>query len=160
MQGPLFTYGISDKRTGVELHKPDGNPAPVYFSRLTGKLPPPFNVEPSAGGGTNMHHKFVVIDFDKPSARGWCGSYNFSYSADCTNGENLLLIKDRKIATAYMVEALRIFDAYHFRVAMDDAKRDGKPMVLRKPPTFSGKDPWWMEDWTVPNKVRDREAFA
>lgn len=160
VQGPLFTYGISDKRTGVELHKPDGNPAPVYFSRLTGKLPPPFKVEPSTGGGTNMHHKFVVIDFDKPSARVWCGSYNFSYSADCTNGENLLMIKDRKIATAYMVEALRIFDAYHFRVAMDSAKRDGKPMVLRKPPALSGKAPWWKEDWTVQNKIRDRETFA
>ena len=71
-----------------------------------------------------------------------------------------MLIKDRKIATAYMVEALRIFDTYHFRVAMDGAKRDGKPMVLRKPPALSGKDPWWKEDWTVPNKIRDREAFA
>lgn len=160
VDGPLFTYGISDKRTGVELHKPDGNPAPVYFSRLTGKLPPPFKVEVSAGGGTNMRHKFIVLDFDKPSARVWCGSYNFSYSADCTNGENLLLIKNRKIATAYMVEALRIFDAYHFRCAMQDAKRDGKPMVLRKPPALSGLDPWWQEDWTDPRKIRDREVFA
>ena len=30
------------------------------------------------GGGNRMHHKFVVIDFDKPTARVYLGSYNFS----------------------------------------------------------------------------------
>jgi hypothetical protein len=160
-QGDLFVYGMSDKRTGIELHKPDGNPAPVYFKRLTGNLPPPFKPEPNTGTGTNMHHKFVVLDFNTADARVWCGSYNFSRSADRTNGENLLLIRNRKIATAYMVEALRIFDTYHFRVAMSEAKKqDGKPMHLRKPPVLSGKEPWWKEDYTDPVKVRDRELFA
>jgi phosphatidylserine/phosphatidylglycerophosphate/cardiolipin synthase-like enzyme len=159
-QSTRFVYGISDKRTGIQLQKPDGNPAPVYFKRLTGNLPPPFKPEVYAGSGTSMHHKFVVLDFETADARVWCGSYNFSYSADCTNGENLLLIKDRKIATAYMVEALRIFDAYHFRVSMDAAKKDGKPLTLRKPPALSGEDPWWKEDWTDARKKRDRELFA
>jgi phosphatidylserine/phosphatidylglycerophosphate/cardiolipin synthase-like enzyme len=159
-QSTRFVYGISDKRTGIQLQKPDGNPAPVYFKRLTGNLPPPFKPEVYAGSGTSMHHKFVVLDFETADARVWCGSYNFSYSADCTNGENLLLIKDRKIATAYMVEALRIFDAYHFRVSMDAAKKDGKPLTLRKPPALSGEDPWWKEDWTDVRKKRDRELFA
>ena len=53
-----------------------------------------------------MHHKFVVIDFDKPTARVYMGSYNFSTPADIENGENLLLIRDRRIAVSYMVEAL------------------------------------------------------
>ena len=43
-----------------------------------------------------MHHKFVVIDFDKPTARVYMGSYNFSKPADNQNGENLLRIKDRR----------------------------------------------------------------
>lgn len=159
-QGNLFTYGISDKKTGVVLMKPDGNPAPVYFSRLSGNLPPPFKVEPYTGMGTNMHHKFVVIDFDKPTARVWCGSYNFSYAADCLNGENLLLIKDRKVATSFMVEALRLFDAYHFRVAMESARRTGQPLALRRPPRQAGEVPWWQEDWDNPRKARDRELFA
>ena len=60
-----------------------------------------------------MHHKFVVIDFDNPTARVYFGSYNFSEAADTSNGENLLLIRDRRIAISYMVEALRIFDHYH-----------------------------------------------
>jgi len=43
-------------------------------------VPEPFKSEPS-GGGTRMHHKFTVIDFDKPTARVYLGSYNFSTPA-------------------------------------------------------------------------------
>ena len=42
------------------------------------------------------------------------------------NGENLLLIRDRRIAVSYVVEALRIFDHYHFRVAQQEARRRGR----------------------------------
>lgn len=49
------------------------------------------------------------------------GPYNFSGVADASNGENLLLIKDRKIATSYMIEAVRIFDHYQFRLALSKA---------------------------------------
>lgn len=38
-----------------------------------------------------MHHKFPVVDFDKPTARVYLGSYNLSVPADTKNGENLLL---------------------------------------------------------------------
>lgn len=155
-----FVYGISDKRTGFELLKPDGNPAPVYFSRLEKNLPAPFKPEPNAGTGTNMHHKFVVLDFNTPNARVWFGSYNFSHSADRTNGENLLIARDRKIATSFMVEAIRIFDQYHFRVVQRDAKKAHKKLELRKCPAISGQAPWWREDYDVPSKVRDRKVFA
>ena len=155
-----FVYGISDKRTGFELLKPDGNPAPVYFSRLEKNLPAPFKPEPNAGTGTNMHHKFIVLDFDTPDARVWFGSYNFSHSADRTNGENLLIARDRKIATSFMVEAIRIFDQYHFRVVQRDAKKARKRLELRKCPAISGQSPWWQEDYTVASKIRDRKVFS
>ena len=77
-----------------------------------------------------MHHKFVVIDFDKPTARVYLGSYNFSSTADTKNGENLLLIRDRRIAVSYVIEALRIFDHYHFRVAQQEARKARKKLVL------------------------------
>ena len=48
-----------------------------------------------------MHHKFVVIDFNKPTARVYLGSYNFSSTADIKNGENLLLIRNRRIAVSF-----------------------------------------------------------
>ena len=63
---------------------------------LTKGVPPPFSKEPTGGGGIRMHHKFVVVDFDKPTARVYLGSYNFSSPADTENGENLLLIRDRR----------------------------------------------------------------
>ncbi|MER9947184.1 phospholipase D-like domain-containing protein [Mesorhizobium sp. M0047] len=156
---PIFTYGISDKNTGVVVHKPNGNTAPVYFARLNKNVPTPFKVEPSSGIGPNLHHKFVVIDFNTADARVWTGSYNFSGAADLQNGENLLLIRDRKIATSYMVERLRIFDEYHFRVTQDDAAKAKKTLSLQKPP-IAGEDPWWTADYTDQVKIRDRELFA
>ena len=96
-----FVYGISDKKVGgLDLQDPDGNIEPVFAAALTKNLPEPFKSEPTglAGNvGTRMHHKFVVIDFDKPTARVYLGSYNFSDPADTKNGENLLLIRDRRI---------------------------------------------------------------
>lgn len=157
----LFVYGVSDKKVaGLDLQKPDGNVMPVYSAELSQNLPEPFKSEPKGGGGVRMHHKFIVSDFNKPTARVYLGSYNFSTTADKKNGENLLLIRNRKIATAYMIEALRIFDHYHFRVAMKEAKQESKPLFLAKPPRKAGEKPWWEEYYTNDRKIRDRELFA
>ncbi|MCX6317831.1 MAG: phospholipase D-like domain-containing protein [Bacteroidetes bacterium] len=157
----IFIYGITDKETGgFDLLKPDGNVAPVFPSVLKKNLPEPFKSEPTGGGGTRMHHKFVVIDFDKPTARVYLGSYNFSPTADTKNGENLLLIQDRKIAVSYMIEAIRIFDHYHFRVAQNEAKKAKKVLSLVKPPRKSTEKPWWSEYYTNKRKIKDREVFA
>lgn len=156
-----FVYGISDKKTGgFDLLKPDGNVAPVSAAALSANLPEPFKKEPTGGGGTRMHHKFVVIDFDKPTARVYMGSYNFSRPADMSNGENLLLIKDRKIAVAYMIEALRIFDHYRFRLAQKDAKATGQKLHLKTPPSNQEDLPWFDEDYTIARKIKDRELFS
>jgi phosphatidylserine/phosphatidylglycerophosphate/cardiolipin synthase-like enzyme len=158
----IFVYGISDKKIGgINLQKPDGNLAPVNPAALEKDAPEPFKSEPRGGGGNRMHHKFVVIDFNKPTARVYLGSYNFSIAADATNGENLLLIKDRRIATAYAIEALRLFDHYHFRIAQQEAKKAKKTLTLAKAPqTGAGGTPWWEEDYTQPQKIHDRELFA
>jgi len=165
----IFVYGISDKDVGIELQKPAGNLEPVFSSALTGDVPEPFKSEPTGGAGNDpihgtfgnrMHHKFVVIDFGTPNARVYLGSYNFSEPADTENGENLLLIKDPKIATSYTIEALRIFDHYHFRVVRKAAKDADEPLVLAKPPRSSDEEPWWQPYYTEPAKKRDREIFA
>ena len=123
-------------------------------------MPPPFSKEPTAGGGIRMHHKFVVIDFDQPTARVYLGSYNFSSPADIQNGENLLLIRDRRIAVSYIVEALRIFDHYHFRVLQHAATKAQRPLVLASLRGSAGEVPWWQEDYTDARKIRDRELFS
>jgi phosphatidylserine/phosphatidylglycerophosphate/cardiolipin synthase-like enzyme len=157
----LFIYGISDKKVGgLELRKPNRNLATVFPAALSKNLPEPFRSEPVGGGGTRMHHKFIVVDFDKPTARVYTGSYNFSTAADLHNGENLLLIRDRRVAVSYMIEALRIFDHYHFRVAQREARKTKTRLCLAKPPRKPGEKPWWHEYYSDPVKIRDRELFG
>lgn len=156
-----FVYGISDKKVGgLDFQKPDGNPPAAFpTALLKGKTPEPFKAEPVGGAGNRMHHKFVVIDFDKPSARVYLGSYNFSKAADVTNGENLILARDRRIAVSYMVEALRTFDHYHFRIAVKEANVAGAKLQLKFPPS-NGADAWFTRDYTDARRVKDREMFA
>jgi phosphatidylserine/phosphatidylglycerophosphate/cardiolipin synthase-like enzyme len=157
----IFVYGISDKEVGgIDLQKPDGNVAPVFPAALVKNVPAPFSAEPKGGGGNRMHHKFIVIDFDKPTARVYLGSYNFSPTADRDNGENLLLIRDRRVAVSYTIEALRIFDHYHFRVAQQEARKARTKLQLAKPPRKPGDKPWWDEHFRNAHKIRDRELFA
>lgn len=157
----IFVYGVADKsRGGIELHRPDGNVLPASPAALSEHVPEPFKSEPKGGSGARMHHKFIVIDFDKPTARVHFGSYNFSIAADTKNGENLLLIRDRRIATSYAIEALRIFDHYRFRVLDQEAKESGDTLELKRPPRQAGEEPWWKPYYAEPAKLRDREVFA
>jgi phosphatidylserine/phosphatidylglycerophosphate/cardiolipin synthase-like enzyme len=171
----IFVYGISDRKVdfgkpeeaGVDVQKPTGNVSPVYPAELDSKVPPPFKAEPSGGSGVRLHHKFTVIDFDKPTARVYLGSYNFSNPADTENGENLVLVKDPGVAISYMVEALRLFDHYHFRVVKKEAEKQKEAderetafPTLATPPRKAGEKAWWDPYWSDPQKVRDREVFA
>jgi hypothetical protein len=157
----VFVYGISDRKVGgLDLQDSNGNVEPVFAASLTKDAPEPFKAEPKGGSGNRMHHKFVVVDFDKPTARVYLGSYNFSPAADNDNGENLLLIRNRRIAVSYAVEALRIFDHYHFRVTAMEKKRQGKKFALVRPPRKPSQKPWWDRYYTNPRKVRERELFA
>ena len=157
----IFVYGISDRAVGgLDILRPDGNVSPVFPAALAKNVPEPFKKEPTGGGGVRMHHKFVVIDFDKPTARVYLGSYNFSDTADTKNGENLVVIRDRRVAVSYTIEALRIFDHYHFRVVQQEAKKARKKLHLAKPPRQRGENPWWDEDYTDARKIKDRELFA
>jgi phosphatidylserine/phosphatidylglycerophosphate/cardiolipin synthase-like enzyme len=169
----VFTLGIADARVkagnlGVVVITPENKRHVVRSSALTGGAPAPFANEPSglAGEngnerGTRMHHKFVVIDFDTPDARVYFGSYNFSEPADQDNGENLVFVKDRTIATSYMIEAIRLYDHYRFRSVREDAKGKGlKVLTLRLPPSKPSQKAWWQKYWDDPIRKRDRLLFA
>jgi hypothetical protein len=159
----VFVYGMADRQIGgINLQLPSGNIAPVRPEALTGNVPEPFKSEPTGlvgGVGTRMHHKFVVLDFNLSTARVYTGSYNFSGPADTKNGENLIRIRDRRVAVSYMIEALRLFDHYHFRVKQLQAATAVTRLELREPPA-AGQDAWWLEDYTVPIKIRDRDLFS
>jgi len=159
----VFVYGMADKKIGgLDLQLPDGNIAPVEPEALARNVPEPFKSEPtglSGGVGARMHHKFVVLDFNLATARVYTGSYNFSGPADTQNGENLVRIRDRRVAVSYMVEAIRLFDHYHFRVKQLKAETAATKLELREP-AAAGADPWWAEDYRVPIKIRDRKLFS
>jgi hypothetical protein len=87
-----------------------------------------------------------------------------SPSGEAGNGDNLILIEDRKIAQSYAIEALRVFDHLHFRSVMQDKldkKKPLPPLTLRKPKKITGK-PAWFDDYYEEDsqKERDRQLFS
>jgi len=153
-----FVYGISDKKVGgLDLKVPGGNEPVAYPAALLSDVPEPFKSESAGGSGIHMHHKFVVIDFDLPTARVYTGSYNFSVAADEDNGENLWCFDDRRIAVAYMIQAIAMFDHYEWRDA--HAKVPGGKLYLKTPPAAGGAA-WFDEDFSDPQKIKDRVLFS
>lgn len=156
-QKGVMVYGLADKSVGGLDVQHNGNPPIAY--------PEDFDDESAGGSGARMHHKFVVVDFNKPTARVYTGSHNFSVAADTKNAENLFLIKDQRVATAYMIEAVSMFDHYEVRDHVQkkkkaEAKGKAHSIHLRLPPTKKGEAPWWDQYWTVKQKIHDREMFG
>lgn len=127
----IFSFGISDSTKGVSLYVP-GKKTGVLVTGKPGKtmLPPPFNQVPGVGLGHQVHHKFVVCGFDREDAVVYCGSSNLATGGEESNGDNLLQIHDRDIATVFAIEALGLVDHFNFldRYARG-AKGKKKPAV-------------------------------
>lgn len=152
-----MVYGLSDKSVdGLDVRH-NANPPIAYPEELDN--------ESAGGSGARMHHKFVVIDFNKPTARVYTGSHNFSSAADNKNGENLFLIRDQRVATAYMIEAVAMFDHYEVRIHVKqkkeaESKGEKHKIYLRLPPRKNGEKPWWDQYWSNKEKIQDREMFG
>jgi len=111
----IFSYGISDSTDGIRLYSPKRKNGVLVTGKPTRtKLPPPFNQVPSAGRGHQIHHKFVVCGFNTPTAVVYCGSSNLATGGEAANGDNLLAIHDRDVATAFAIEALALVDHFEF----------------------------------------------
>ena len=62
---------------------------------------------------------------------------------------------------SYAVQALTLFDNYHFRLLQKQARKGERPKLqLKLPPRKAGEKPWWAEDYTDKRKIRDRELFS
>jgi phosphatidylserine/phosphatidylglycerophosphate/cardiolipin synthase-like enzyme len=168
---PIFSCGTADKRGKLELRKPDGTIGLVDFDYLAKKAPEPFKSEWSGGKGRNIHHKFVVTDFSLPTAKVFTGSSNFSPSGEEGNGDHLIMIEDRKVATAYAIEAVRVFDHLQFRNRMRRAfgpedthltsATAPEQITLGKPTAISHKPAWFEKSYKVNSQAfRDRELFS
>jgi len=165
MEKDVFSYGISDSAGNLTVRKPDGSLGIVDFNYLSGITPMPFKAEWSGGAGIHEHHKFVVTDFSLPTAKVFTGSSNLSPSGEAGNGDNLVMVEDPRVATAFAIEALRVFDHLHFRTVMSDAKKKKASAVtaltLRKPTAISGKPAWFEGFYKDGSQAqRDRKLFA
>jgi len=162
MTKDIFSYGIADKEGGLTINKPDGSVGQVDFAYLAKVVPEPFSSEWNGGAGIHQHDKFVVCDFNLPTAKVFTGSSNLSPSGETGNGDNLVMIEDQRVATAYAIEALRIFDHLEFRAKMQAAASAPGPITLAKPIAISGATAPWFAPFYVDGsqKARDRLLFS
>jgi phosphatidylserine/phosphatidylglycerophosphate/cardiolipin synthase-like enzyme len=133
----LFSYGITDNAgTNISLYKP-GTKEGVLVTGKPGTylLPPPFDQEKGIGLEHQIHHKFIVCDFNTPNAIVWCGSSNLALGGEENNGDNLIHIKDTDIATVFAIEALALVDHFDFR----DAHGTGAATPVKAPTAPKGK---------------------
>lgn len=153
----LFSYGVAQRTGELSVQKPDGSIGLVPFDYLAKNAPYPFNNEWSGGDGNMVHHKFVVTDFNGTAPKVFTGSSNLAAGGEKANGDNLILIEDRRVAISYAIEALRMFDHFHFRSKMHASKQILK---LQGPPTSEDARPWWATYYVKGHvKERDRKLF-
>jgi phosphatidylserine/phosphatidylglycerophosphate/cardiolipin synthase-like enzyme len=163
----IFSAGITDSTNSLKFYKPSSKTG----VRVTGKpgktiLPPPFNEEASVGIGHQIHHKFIVCGFNTPNAVVWLGSSNLAEGGEEENGDNLIEIRDRDIATVFAIEALALVDHFHFRDAHPAPKKLKKgeeaPPPPKKPAAFHlFTDAKWAKSYYKDSDLHqvDRELF-
>jgi hypothetical protein len=162
MHRTLFSYGVAQRTGALEVKKPDGSIGLLPFAYLGETAPEPFKSEWSGNTTerSNMvHHKFLVTDFNGDNPIVYTGSSNMAAGGEKANADHLIRIEDRKVAIAYAIEALRMFDHFHFRVK---AKSANAPDTLRlaRPPAPGGRT-WFASYYRKSHvKERDRKLFT
>lgn len=159
MQRSLFSYGVAQRTGKLAVYKPDGSVGVLPFAYLSSNAPAPFKSEWSGNAGNMVHNKFLVTDFNGANPTVYTGSSNLAANGEKNNGDHLVRIEDRKVAVVYAIQALLLFDHFHFRV---NAGKPGALQTLRlaKPPT-AGEKPWFDAYYRPGHvKARDRELFV
>ncbi|TMQ02887.1 MAG: hypothetical protein E6J90_05790 [Deltaproteobacteria bacterium] len=78
-------------------------------------------------GNAIIHDKIVVIDPLSEGCTVIVGSHNLGYKASYENDENLLVIEGNpRLAQAYAVHILDLYDHYRFRAAQAEMHRHGR----------------------------------
>jgi hypothetical protein len=88
-----------------------------------------------------VHHKFLVTDFNDEHPTVFTGSSNMAQGGKEENGDHLIQIEESQGGDFYAIEALRLFDHFHFRVNAQSANAPSE-LRLAKPPA-PGKKPWF-----------------
>lgn len=81
-------------------------------------------------GSVVIHHKFVVIDAEGDHPVIYTGSANMSENSEHNNDENLIELKDSRVAAIYLAEFMRLYE--HYRARAIAIKEAGKPKKKRR----------------------------
>src|SRR5262249_11237557 len=122
-----------------------------------------------------IHHKFVVCGFNSADAVVYCGSSNLANKGETVNGDNLVAIHDKDVATVFAIEAVGLVDHFNFLDNYQSkAAKVTKGKKKPKTPPTSQKDAavqarWFLstdDSWTKPYfntkdlHCDDRELFG
>lgn len=166
----IFSYGISDSPGGIQLYTPGKRTGVLVTGKpVKTKLPPPFSQVPGVGVGHQIHHKFVVCGFNGDDPVVYCGSSNLALGGEESNGDNLIAIHDRGLATVFVLEALGLVDHFDFldRCATGAKKRKApaaanKTQAASSAGWFLSTDDKWARPYYDPRDLHcaDRELFG
>ncbi|HEX7909576.1 MAG TPA: phospholipase D-like domain-containing protein [Paraburkholderia sp.] len=132
-----------------------------YFSPAT--VPAGFEPELRVFPGENapsyapviIHHKFLVIDAEGANPIVYTGSANMSNNSEHFNDENLLEIRDRRIAGTYLAEFLRLYEHYRARALAILQKSDNTHERLMLAPDGS-----WAKKYFVAGSPEEKARVA
>ena len=151
----VFAEGMTQRTDGsLSVLPPGKRGLLVPFAYLSEQVPQPFRQEWSGGSGQVIHHKFVVVDFNGGAPVVFAGSSNLAAGGETHNGDNLLAIEDRAVATTYAIEAIRLVDHYYFR-ALARKATTAEPLRLR-----TQKERWWAPYYRAGIKKQERELLV
>src|SRR3569623_388307 len=144
----IFSYGISDNIdpddntiNGTTVYTPRTKGGELVYSKENPEtFPEPFSQERQVSGAAAhvVHHKFVVIDFNDTDPVVFCGSSNLAEGGEEHNGDNLIAIYDRAVATAFAIEGIRLVAHSAFAAALKNKGDTGKPLRLK-----FNEEKWW-----------------
>jgi phosphatidylserine/phosphatidylglycerophosphate/cardiolipin synthase-like enzyme len=157
----IFSYGTVETDKGLAVQSPDGAMGAITgYAALIKNVPAPFTEEFRDGLGMHIHNKFVVVDFNADNPTVFTGSSNLASGGEKQNGDSLAMIEDAAVANMYAVEAVALFDHYHYRKKAQAATKTW-PLSLWYPGKPGMPDPWWKQYYD-PSRIqmRDRYLFA
>lgn len=157
----VFSYGTVETDKGLAVQSPSGQMGAITgYAALTKEVPWPFTKEFDGGAGKHIHNKFVVVDFNADNPTVFTGSSNLAAGGEMANGDSLAMIEDAAIANMYAIEAVALFDHYHFREKVRTATK-ASPLTLWSPGKPGMPVPWWKPYYdTSKIQMRDRYLFA
>jgi energy-coupling factor transporter ATP-binding protein EcfA2 len=148
----VFWHGIAEH---VQAQRGQRGKRVIPFAGL--RSTPPALFAGSPGMGMLVQLKFIVVDFNDAQPVVITGSSNLALGGEVMNGDNLIAIYDRGVATAYAIEAIRMVDHYQFVVALRNATRQNPLLLQRK----GAGQPWWQPYYEPGNfKRRERLLFT